>query len=360
LKFQTICSQTTTLRPYLCLWILFFILFVNLPVRAESCKSLPPLPANPEKQDWNHTRSSALTQWSGKPNHRLQDGIFNTDTRPWLIGKFAYGFFDKDLKGEQVALFVHKNENCQAWQPLGKHTTSKDETEEVTEGIGNDGGRIFFQLEPLPMGVYPVRARVSVDKSLATGTLYVMEKDTPVVIFDIDGTLTRSDRELTSQLLSKISKGAYVPRMRPGTKSLAWEWFRHGVLPIYITGRPDTLHRITRTWLQQQGFPPGPIVLATRLRDAKPTTRGVGHFKRQQLERLVKTLELHIVAAYGNASTDRFAYKEAGIPAEEVFLFGEHPLSGPYQLLGDLSAHILSVQRLSRLEHANGWPRFWY
>jgi len=243
--------------------------------------------------------------------------------------------------------------------PLGEHTTTKDESDEITEGVANDGGRVFLQLESLPMGVYPIRARVSVDKTLATGSLYLLPKNSPVVIFDIDGTLTRSDRELTSQLLSKISKGKYTPRIRAGAKSLAWEWFRHGVLPIYLTGRPDTLHAITRNWLQQQGFPPGPLLLANRLRDAKPTRGGVGEFKRQELERLIKTRSLQIVAAYGNASTDRFAYQEAGIPIEGLFLFGEHPPGGPYQRLDDLSAHILSIKGLPPVDHARKWPEFW-
>ena len=347
------------LKPIGHLVVFAVALFLSVQVQAEYCERLPSLPSQEEDARWNHKKTEAMTRWSGSPNHRLHDRIYNHGSAPWLIGKFAYGLFDKDLKGEAVSLYVHKDENCGAWHPLGQQPTTKDESDEVIEGIANDGGRIYFQLEALSRGIYPIRARVDVDKSLASGTLYLLKEETPVVIFDIDGTLTRSDRELTSQLLSKISKGTYIPRMRPEARELAWEWFRRGALPVYLTGRPDNLQQLTRAWLEEQAFPPGPILLANRLRDAKPTRGSVGKFKQRELQRLIQTLKLNVAAAYGNASTDRFAYQNAQIPPHQIFLFGEHPPSEGYVILKNLKEHLDSLRRSPPLKAPQNWPDFW-
>jgi hypothetical protein len=54
-----------------------------------------------------------------------------------------------------------------------------------------------------------------------------------------------------------------------------------------------------------------------------PTDAGVGAFKRDFMRTLMDG-GLAIDAAYGNASTDIFAYLSAGLPGGQVWIIGSH------------------------------------
>jgi phosphatidate phosphatase PAH1 len=95
-----------------------------------------------------------------------------------------------------------------------------------------------------------------------------------------------------------------------------------GRLPLYLTGRLRTMSALTRRWLDEQGFPPGPVVTTTDNHDAVPSAKGVQAFKLRTLTTLGREVGIDIVAAYGNAETDVCAYALAGIPPARTFIIG--------------------------------------
>src|SRR5690606_39947403 len=63
----------------------------------------------------------------------------------WLLGKFAYGEIDKDLKDEQVDVYVLRN--CTgAWELLGSAMTTEERAHPTVEGVEDTGGWVYFQV----------------------------------------------------------------------------------------------------------------------------------------------------------------------------------------------------------------------
>jgi hypothetical protein len=61
-----------------------------------------------------------------------------------------------------------------------------------------------------------------------------MPRGTPVVVFDVDGTLTTGNTQLFRQLLFP----KYLAKARPCAVEMTWAWSARGYGCIYITGRP--------------------------------------------------------------------------------------------------------------------------
>lgn len=279
----------------------------------------PPILKQPAAA-WRHRRTPFLVLGSGAPNHRGQDVVVAQGAPQVLNAKFAYGLIDKDLKDEDVAVYVR---TAAGWKDLGVARTTQD----GQNGPDDDGGRVFLTLaKPLPAGRWPVRMVVLGDHSQASFTLYVVPKGVQAVVFDIDGTLTTGDEEIVLQVLGDLADKKYVPKVHSGAAAVAKAWVAKGYLPVYLTGRPDVLRRVTDEWLAQEGFPAGPVHLTDTLGEAAPNAEGVGRFKAAFLERLRPIVGL--VAAYGNATTDISAYAAAGIPKARTFIIGKHAGEG--------------------------------
>lgn len=295
------------------------------------------------------TRSFTITQ--GPANHRVRDAVVVPGAPQWVIGKFAYGEVDKDLKEEDVELWVGER----AWRRVATYRTTREGGHATTQGVVDDGGRVYAPLEPaLPIGAWPLRFHVRGDGSGATGLLVVTPKDTPAVVFDIDGTITVSDGEVFKEIEALLERRSYEPKVRAGAAAVAQKWAERGYLVVYLTARPDNLRGITTKWLAAKGFPPGPVFFADRIRDAVPGEAVAAH-KRAVLARLAPALRF--VAGYGNASTDVDVYREAGIPEERRFVVSR-PRTGAKAI--EFSAHEPELLGLPRAAHPApqipGWP----
>ncbi|MEM7607769.1 MAG: HAD family acid phosphatase [Myxococcota bacterium] len=280
---------------------------------------------------WQRPLRSELIVALGEPTHAVRDAFVPRGQRVRLEGKFAYGPASTDLEGEEVAAFVAVG-GCE-FLDLGVAATDSD-------------GRARFDLRvelPVRSAPYAVEMIVLADGSRASGGLYVVPPG-PVVVFDIDGTLTTSDLEMvdgivihhvgaTSEALFELS-GSALSRaqwrgvldvvfdedatVREGAVDLAWAYADAGVQPVYITGRPYLYDAMTRRWLSDRAFPPGPLFMAQSMAESIPN---VGAYKRELLLELQSDGH-EIRAAYGNASTDVCAYEEAGIDASRTFIIG--------------------------------------
>lgn len=322
-------------------------LILSLLVLAAACGGNPPEPITsevttdlagcdlvPSPAGWDRVRTEGIVRL-GEPVHSVQDVVANPGDTPVLRAKLSYGPTSADLEGERVEGWVRTSDGCGGWTRLGEART-------------DDDGRIALPLDgPLPVGVYPLAVVVLGDASTAFGFLHVLERGQPVVVFDIDGTLTTSDVELIDGIVvhhvgttsdeifelagSPLTRAQWVTildatlepdaAMHPGADEAVWWYSDRGVQPIYITGRPYLYDGMTREWLAERGMPAGPLVLVQEITESLPEL--VDDYKERTLGELAER-GLSIDAAYGNASTDICAYARAGVPAERTFIIGTH------------------------------------
>jgi hypothetical protein len=254
------------------------------------------------KEDFRHTSSTLVA--AQEPNHSAQDVIATPDERARLVGKLTYGALGTDLEDEDVRVWI---DDCDGWRDLGDHTTDSD---------GRIALDVPFSLGP---GAYDTRFQVLGDQSATAASVWVLPPGTRVVLTDIDGTLTASDSELFMQVLD----GTHTPVAYAGAVDLTVAHEAGGYVIVYLTGRPYWLTQRTRDWTSDLGFAPGPLHVADSNEEALPGESGVGAYKLAWIEGLLAQ-GYSIDFAYGNASTDIFAYLGAGIDAERVWIIGTH------------------------------------
>lgn len=290
-------------------------------------------PAAIESSWENSLRSRGITLL-GEPVHAGVDVIAAPGEQTLLEAKFAYGPTSTDLQGERVAVFVETGE-CE-WQSAGEHLTDSD-------------GRIRAEFDTvgLAAGSYRVRFVVLGDLSETDAQLHVLRESAPIVIFDLDGTLTTSDVELVDGIVlhhvgatsdeiydlagSPLTRAQWLGALDTmleedaetyeGAADLVRYYAQLGVQPLYVTGRPYLYDALTRRWLENHDLPAGPLVMVQDVLEALPS--GVTGFKTRMLIQLQERGH-PIVAAYGNATTDICAYEAAGLPADSTFIVGPH------------------------------------
>jgi hypothetical protein len=102
------------------------------------CDAAPPDPG--AKRGFRHTASS-ITANTGFANHRGRDMFYNPGDPQWLIGKFAYGVLDDDIKDEEIDIYLLRD--CgSTWEKLGTELTTQDNQHAPVEGVDDTGGRI--------------------------------------------------------------------------------------------------------------------------------------------------------------------------------------------------------------------------
>ncbi len=275
---------------------------------------------------WQRPVRSTWASGQGLPHHFAPDVVTNPGAGVDVTAKFAYGFYSVDLEGEEVKASIRLR---RGWVTLGTATT-------------DDEGWVRVDVPPNLLrepGVYPVRLVVA-DGTAAEARVFVLARGTHIAVFDVDGTLTRDDLELLDQITGGTAD-AY-----PGADDIVWHYARRGVQPVYITARFYLFGRMTRRWLADGAFPPGPLFATRSLAESGASDADGAHtFKRKVLADLQGRLGLVIEAAYGNADTDVCAYATTHIPPAHTFIIGpngghacgSHPAS---QAVHDYPSHL--------------------
>jgi hypothetical protein len=303
---------------------------------APACDMVPPDPG--PKRDFRHTLSS-ITASLGSPNHRGRDLFLNVGDPQWIIGKFAYGVSDKDLKDEEVDLYLARG--CSGpWEKLGTSLTTEENAHATVEGVDDSGGRVYFEIPPvkaLGPGRHRVRMVVAGDLSATDVFLEIVPPHTPVFVSDVDGTLTTSENEEFTALL-----GGTTPVMNAEASNALGLLAERGYRPLYLTARPEFLVQHTRQFLVGHGFPPG--VVHTTLTLTGATGAGAAAYKTAELADLAGK-GLVPTFAFGNTDTDAEAYENASIPAAHRFFFqftdtrfGGRRIEAYTELLGEFRA----------------------
>ncbi len=310
----------------------------------EPCPSQPFPPQKKEK--WLHKTTSLFVTSQGKANHRGRDVLANPLAKVWLIGKFAYGPIDKDLKKEKVATWIRYR--CQKWKKINVRLTSTEKQNPKVDLVEDDGGRIFLQHDLQQLGTPPLFAKIRMlvkgDLSSADFYLDTIQPNKKTVVFDIDGTLTTDDKEMFKEIFS----GKYTPKMYPNADKIVRIYASKGYQIVYLTGRPDWLTKMTRSWLIKKLFPRGTLHLTDTNSQVLPTKSGVQKYKATFLKFLKKTAHISIFAAYGNATTDIGAYLAAGIPKKKIFIIGKHAGEQGTQKLTSYTKHLPYVLQLPK------------
>ena len=116
-------------------------------------------------------------------------------------------------------------------------------------------------------GHYAIRAVMERDGSVGEGSVFVLEKGTPCVLMDLDGTLNVGDESMTEQMTLDAIWAARFFDARPqkGVLSVCRCWAARGYQLVYLSGRQGGFYNHTRDWLIRHGFPPGPIALTKHI-----------------------------------------------------------------------------------------------
>ncbi|KTF86399.1 hypothetical protein cypCar_00028032 [Cyprinus carpio] len=190
------------------------------------------------------------------------------------------------------------------------------------------------------------------------GTIYLWNWDDKIIISDIDGTITRSDK--LGHILPTLGKDW----THQGIASLYHNISQNGYKFLYCSARAIGMADMTRGylhWVNERGnmLPQGPVLLS-------PSSL-LSALHREVIEKRpekfkvacltdIKNLFLPntepFYAAFGNRGTDVFSYKEVGVPLNRIFtvnpkgeLIQEHAKTNisSYVRLGEVVDHIFPL-----------------
>jgi len=187
--------------------------------------------------------------------------------------------------------------------------------DEVLESVKTDEeGEATLAWQPPGVGDYEIKARVFAaprewdqeDKEALTQVspvevfVRVREPNAVFVVVDLDHTLV--DSSFWKVLLGG---GSPMANSKAVMKRVAE---RYSV--IYLTHRPDLMMHTSKNWLEQHGYPPGPLLVS----DVEETVRGSRWFKSRKLEHVRKTF-VNVRIGIGDKIGDAQAYADNGMEA---------------------------------------------
>lgn len=286
---------------------------------ANVCPQVPfcgaPLPDLGPERDWIHT-SSSITAATGFANHRGRDMFYNPGDDIWVMAKFAYGVFDDDIKDEDVDVYL--NRECgSSWEMLDTVRTTEDGEHATVEGVEDTGGWVYFKVPPrLNLGEGRHRFLMVVGGDLSTAEVFIdiVKPGTPIIVSDVDGTLTTSETEEFTALLT----GA-IPNSNPDSPEVLHALVDKGYRVFYLTARPQFLVGRTREFVGAHGYPQGLVHTSLSLTGA--TGAAAASYKTEELAMLASR-GLVPAWVFGNTDTDAEAYENASIlPLEQRIMF---------------------------------------
>jgi hypothetical protein len=255
-------------------------------------------PAAGEVGSFRHLASRIIAALAD-PHHRGFDLVAPASAETQTIeGWISYSIAAKALEDEDVDVFACRQG---AWAKLG--TTR-------TDGEGHFA-LALATARRLPVAMRDLYVSVVGDRTGAAFLAYVAPDDAPLIVSDVDGTLTSSE----NAFLTSLAFGG-PPAARAGAAAMYTAAARRGYQLIYVTARGNQYTSQTRQWLAANGFPRGPVRLSpsflTLPGDATAT------YKTTTLTALAEGLT--IVLGIGNRASDITAYADAGIAADHIFV----------------------------------------
>jgi phosphatidate phosphatase PAH1 len=141
----------------------------------------------------------------------------------------------------------------------------------------------------------------------------IVEPGTPVVVSDVDGTLTGKETEEFTALLT-----GDLPTTHESAPEVIRALSEKGYRVFYLTARPEFLGDRTREFLSQYGYPEG--IMHTSLKTTGATGTAAADFKTEELAAIAKR-GLVPTYAFGNTDSDAKAYFSSGITPADHRIF---------------------------------------
>ncbi|KAL9000229.1 MAG: hypothetical protein Q9169_001131 [Polycauliona sp. 2 TL-2023] len=181
------------------------------------------------------------------------------------------------------------------------------------------------QLKALDLKPGPNVMSFSVNRATCSASMYYWTHDVPIVISDIDGTITKSDA--LGHVLNMIGRDwTHI-----GVAKLYTDIVANGYNILYLTSRSVGQADTTRTYLNgvtQEGFklPKGPVIMSpdrtmTALR-RELYLRKPEVFKMACLRDIMNLFDQKrkpFYAGFGNRLTDALSYRSVNIPSTRIF-----------------------------------------
>ncbi|TMQ23998.1 MAG: hypothetical protein E6J90_09370 [Deltaproteobacteria bacterium] len=201
-------------------------------------------PAAGDAGDFRHFKN-VLISLLGDAKHRGFDLVTSADSATQALeGWISYTVVDKALEDEDVDVFA-----CRAGQWSRVGTARTDDEGHFALALSGAGR--------LPIGMRDLFVSVVGDRTGARFLGYVAPEGTRLVVSDVDGTLTSSENAFLETIVLGIE-----PEARVGAaKALAAAAGRNEQL-VYVTARGNQFTCATRQWLDDKGFPRGPMRLS--------------------------------------------------------------------------------------------------
>ncbi len=260
--------------------------------------------------------TTRVTVALGAARHRGRDLLLREGDPQWAIAKFAYGFNDDDLNGEDVDVWLLRD--CARWERLGTFTTSLDASPHATvEGVSDNGGRVYAQIptaQRLAVGWHKVLFVVRGDHTTAEQWIRVAPAGARVAVTDVDGTLTESENAAFTALLA-----GPPPAANPGGPEVIRALVDRGYEVMYLTARPEWLEPGTHAWLRLRGFPNG--IVHTTLGLTGALGAAAETFKTDELRALRTRFGMAPDVGIGNTDSDVAAYTGTMVPARYYYRF---------------------------------------
>jgi phosphatidate phosphatase LPIN len=216
---------------------------------------------------------------------------------------------------------------------LNGHQRAKSEEPSQSMAMLGDSSRNFAktlrltsdQLKALKLKPGPNAMSFTVNRATCTGHLYLWTHDVPIVISDIDGTITKSDA--LGHLLNMVGRDW----THLGVAKLYSDIVANGFNIFYLTSRSVGQADTTRAYLNgisQDGWrlPKGPVILSPDRTMAalrrEVYLRKPEMFKMACLKDILSLFPGRtspFYAGFGNRLTDALSYRTVHIPSSRIF-----------------------------------------
>ena len=214
----------------------------------------------------------------------VEDVVCPVGQKARLVGKLEYrgvAVFHKGIDDRQVRFFI--DGRC-----MGQDDT-------------NDEGYARIKRRFETPGRHGLEVRYDDRRGkahAATASVFVWERDTPILVVDIDDTVAHTKKRYL------FSDGADRSRPLPAAAAVLTELAGHFNL-VYLTARPRELAVKTRRWLTDHGFPPGPVLTW----DVDEYEWSATEYKKDRLDDLKDCFD-QVTIGIGNTEGDHKAYRK--------------------------------------------------
>lgn len=253
------------------------------------------------------------------------DAICVIHNGEFLCTPFYVGFATSSLWQQGAEEKVHLIVN---YRTIAEVNMTKDAAGNVVfDGLGSlDGRRVPSHKDLAAMGLKKgpnsLAFATATTNQMVSAKIFLWDLNEKIIVTDIDGTITRSDK-----------RGHFYSRM-----GLSWHHnsvvtcfnaiFKLGYKILYLTARSVTMDSVTRKYLDDLSLPAGPIFFSSKgFMDALTSEVITKDAKIGKFEHLSNVMRLFppsndvpIVAGFGNNENDEWAYKEAGVPPDHIFI----------------------------------------